>query len=284
MRSKTTLLFAFLVFLLGCDLAPTSHQHKQTGRSPTPSKSDSIHLAPGAPSSSDPNLEDFRITRTQYALSYNHHRNGANWVSWELNAGYLGGQARHKGHFITDETLPKDWYRVRHDDYSNSDYDRGHMVRSEDRTRSAEDNDSTFILTNVLPQRHDLNAGPWLRLEDFCRKLAVTDHRELFIVAGGIYNSKPKTIGHDLAVPDAFFKVVLVLPERPKDPDWRPDFNAPGIRVLAVLIPNTSGIMDHPWKKYKTTVAEVQRNSGFKFFTNVSETNREKFLTQVDAE
>ena len=71
-----------------------------------------------------------------------------------------------------DDMLPAGWYRVQDHDYAGSGYDRGHMVRSEERTRSPEDNKTTFYLTNVLPQTHELNAGPWLRLEDYCQDLA----------------------------------------------------------------------------------------------------------------
>ena len=44
--------------------------------------------------------------------------------------------------------------------------------KRKERTRSPEDNRATFLLTNILPQTHDLNGGPWLRLEEHCRELA----------------------------------------------------------------------------------------------------------------
>ncbi len=149
--------------------------------------------------------------RPEYALSYNRRRNAANWVSWDLNASYLGSVRRHKGKFLPDEALPVGWYRVRHEDYGGSDFDRGHIVPSEDRTRTPEENLATFRLTNVLPQRHELNVGTWLRLEEYCHALAAKEGRELYLMAGGIFPAHPETIGRGVSVPSAFFKIAVVM-------------------------------------------------------------------------
>lgn len=64
---------------------------------------------------------------------------------------------------------------MKHSDYTNSGYDRGHMVRSEERTATDIDNKSTFILTSILPQTPKLNQQTWLSLEyaceDWCKKI-----------------------------------------------------------------------------------------------------------------
>jgi endonuclease G len=237
----------------------------------------SIHLALGTPHDGD-DADDHLMIKPQYALSYNHTRNSANWVSWELNESYFGGTHRHKGKFIPDDSLPAGWYRVVHDDYTGSDYDRGHMVRSEERTRSREDNESTFLLTNVLPQRHDLNAGPWLRLEDYCQALAQGEHREMFIVAGGIYGARPPTIGHGVVVPEAFFKIVVVL-----DPGQGPLDVSASSRVIAVIMPNVTGILDQPWRQYRTSVGEIERRTGYHFLDRVPEAARHVMEARVDS-
>lgn len=237
----------------------------------------SIHIAMGIPVDADPS-DDHIIARPEYVLSYDRVKSGPRWVSWELNRGHFGGQARHKGHFITDESLPAGWRRAQHNDYKNSGYDRGHMVRSEDRTRSATDNDSTFLLTNVLPQRHDTNAGPWLRLEDACRALAVGSGRELFITAGPIYGASPSTIaGGAIAVPEAFYKIVVVLAPGQGAADV-----SPKTRVIAVIVPNAEGIMHRPWTSYRTTVREVERRTGYNFLGHLAVTLQEQLETRVD--
>ncbi|APR86650.1 sugar-non-specific nuclease NucA [Minicystis rosea] len=243
---------------------------------PTPEGTTSIHLALGAPTDADP-TDDWLVIKPQYALSYNPKRLGANWVSWELNASYFGGEPRHKGKFIVDDSLPPEFYRVHHEDYSNSDYDRGHMVRSEERTRSRADNNATFLMTNILPQRHDLNAGPWLRLEEHCQSLAQNDRKEMFITAGPIYGTNPETIGHGVAVPESFFKIVVVL-DRGQGPA---DVSA-ATRVIAVIMPNVMGIMDQPWWRYRTSVAEIERRTGYHFLGRVPEDVRRTLEAKVD--
>jgi endonuclease G len=206
------------------------------------------------------------MIKPEYALSYNRSRNVANWVAWELDASWFGDAPRHRGKFIADDTLPSGFYRVTHDDYSGSGFDRGHMVRSEERTRSPEDNKATFLLTNILPQRHDLNAGPWLRLEEHCQDLAQKQGRTLYLVAGGIFDDRPQTIGKGVAVPGSFFKIAVVLDKG----QGAGDVGA-GARVIAVIMPNATGILDEGWGRYRTTVDEIERRTGYDFLTAVPE-------------
>jgi endonuclease G len=238
----------------------------------------SVHLALGAPSvpAGTPHL---LLVKPQYALSYNGSRNVANWVSWQLDASWFGGEPRHRGRFLPDDTLPPGMYRVVHEDYTGSDFDRGHMVRSEERTRSRADNASTFLLTNVLPQRHDLNGGPWLRLEEVCQTLAQRGHRELYLTAGPVFDREPpRTIGHGVAVPDAFFKIVVVL-DRGQD---AASVTA-ATRVIAVIMPNAEGIRDEPWWRYRTSVAEIERRTGLRFFGALPEDVRAALVARVDS-
>lgn len=256
---------------------PRPHRDAEPPPAEAPPDTPSIHLALGAPVDADPS-DDLLVVKPQYALSYNPTRLGANWVSWELNADYYGGAPRHKGKFIPDESLPDGLYRVRHEDYSHSDYDRGHMVRSEERTRSREDNTSTFLLTNILPQRHDLNAGPWLRLEEYCQQLAQHGGKEMFVTAGPIFGPQPDTIGNGVAVPEAFFKIVVVLGR-----DQGPADVSDETRVIAVIMPNEIGILDQRWAQYRTSVAEIERRTGYRFLGNVPEATREVLESRVDA-
>lgn len=244
--------------------ASTTTAHAAAAGAGTPSASP--HLALGTPVDADPS-DDYLIQRKQYAVSYNHAKNGPNWAAWRLTAADYGGQAR-ASRFSSDETLPAGWYRVKHDDYRNSGYDRGHLVRSEDRTASRADNDATFVLSNVLPQRHGLNAGPWLRLEDQCRALAQHDGRQLYIVAGSVWGDRPATIGHGIAVPVGFWKVVVVLA-----PGQGPESVTPSTPVIAVVMPNVENPAAR-WEGYQVSLTEAERRSGYSLLGRVPEATR----------
>ncbi len=239
--------------------------------------SGSVHLALGTPLRATPD-DDFLMIKPQYALSYNRQRNVANWVSWNLDASYFGPAPRHKGKFLTDPSLPSGDYQVQDRDYAGSGFDRGHMVRSEERTRTPEDNLATFYLPNVLPQRHDLNAGPWLRLEDYLQELSQKENKELYVTAGGLFSARPETIGHGVAVPEACFKIVVVLDRG----QGLADINE-RTRVIAVIMPNLTGILDEPWGQYRTSVSEVEKRAGYTFFPLIPAPIRRVLWGRVDS-
>jgi endonuclease G len=236
-----------------------------TSKAPPGEAPSNEHLAMGTPVDGD-SSDDHLMTKPQYALSYNKEKNIPNWVSYSLNASHFGDVPRFKGKFIADESLPAGFYRVRHEDYVGSGFDRGHLVRSEERTRTPEDNKATFLLTNILPQYHDLNAGPWLRLEEHAQDLAQKEKKQLYIVTGGIFNKKPETIGKGVAVPSACFKVVVVV-ERGEDARHVTEATP----IIAVVMPNKEGIMDRGWEEYRTSVDDIERRTGYELLSRVAE-------------
>lgn len=117
----------------------------------------------GIPTDSN-SADDISIVRYQYTLSYSSERGTPNWVSYNLDEGWFGGFPRYEGNFKIDPLIPAGNKVVKHDDYTNSGYDRGHLCRSEERTNSDTNNIATFYMTNVIPMTPDLNRGPWLKL------------------------------------------------------------------------------------------------------------------------
>ena len=234
------------------------------------------HLALGVPKDADPS-DDLLLVKPEWVASYNPRRNEPNWVGWRLVGSDFGATRRHKGKFLTDESLPAGVYRVTHDDYSGSGFDRGHMCRSEDRTSSPEANRATFLMTNMLPQRHELNAGPWLRLEEQCHELAKKEGRELYVVAGGIYEGPVGTIGHGVAVPSSFFKIVVALA-----PGETPATVSEKTRVIAVVMPNSADVEREPWGRYRTSVDDVERRTGYDFLPDVPDAVQRVIEARVD--
>ncbi|MCY7368990.1 MAG: DNA/RNA non-specific endonuclease [Chamaesiphon sp.] len=245
-----------------------------------------INLLMGNPSqatSSPGNAENYLIARPQYALSYSKNKGIPNWVAWELNSTWLG-DAHRVGKFAPDRELPATWEQIKPSDYTGSGFDRGHMANSEDRSRSPEDNIQTFLMTNILPQSPDNNQGPWVQLENYSRQL-VRSGKELFIVSGGHgqggvgKNELKATVGQGkVLVPALTWKVILVLDT--------PNAGVAGVnkntRTIAVIIPNKQGIKNDPWQQYQTSVQEVQKLTGYKFFTSVPEEIRSVIEAKVD--
>lgn len=128
---------------------------------------------------------NYLLEKPQYTLSYNNYTLGPNWVAWHLSSGDLG-QADRSNKFTADKELPENWYRVKKSDYQYNAYgfDRGHVCPSADRTLTKDDNEQTFLMTNMLPQAPDCNRIVWKDLETYERQLALQGN-ELYIFAGG---------------------------------------------------------------------------------------------------
>jgi endonuclease G len=233
-----------------------------------------VHTELGVPFDKD-TADDYIIIRYQYVLSYNKNTGTPNWVAWNLNDDWYGDVPRYKGSFITDTSLPDGFYRVRHSNYTNSGYDRGHMVRSEERTKTATDNKSTFILTNIIPQTPDLNRGVWLKFEYFCEDLCKEDNKELYVVSGPIFHSDSTLKGENkVRVPDSCFKIVVVLNRGQGLNDVSMD-----TKVYAVIMPNINGIRKDDWKKYKRTVDDIEISTGYDFLSKIPD-DIEMFLEE----
>jgi endonuclease G len=225
----------------------------------------------GNPDGAKPNpgsREKYLLTRPQYALSYNETLRFPNWVAWHLGAADMGSTPR--GNFAPDPLLPAAFTRITPRDYTGTGYDRGHNCPSGDRTATKADNDATFYMTNMTPQTHAMNAGPWENLESYCRELAKSGS-ECYIVCGhGFDKGKTRsTVGPAaIAVPDWGWKVVVVLPEGAGD-DRRRITKA--TRVIAVKMPNAQIPESDPWQKYTVTPAEIEGATGLKFFHRIAQ-------------
>jgi len=223
----------------------------------------SVHVALGTPRDADPTDEYF-LDQRAFVLSYSPDKRVANWVAWQLDRKHLGN-IRRSDDFRADLALPARFYRVTERDYLHSGYDRGHLCPSADRRDSVEDNSRTFLFTNIEPQLHELNAGPWEQLESYARARA-RGGAQLYIVAGGVFSAPFATIGNGVAVPVANFKIMVVLSPGQGSSDV--DENT---EVLAVLMPNQPGVGEHAWTEYLTTVDAIEQASGYDFLNAVPE-------------
>ncbi|MGO8993892.1 MAG: DNA/RNA non-specific endonuclease [Polyangiaceae bacterium] len=223
----------------------------------------SPHLALGIPKDSD-DSDDLLIDERAYVVSYNPKREVANWVAWRLDEHDLGAVERSDD-FRADARLPASVYHVTPSDFARSGFDRGHICPSADRTDTAEDNSLTFLMTNVHPQRPELNRVTWKAMEDYERGLA-KQHHEVFIVAGGIFDANPPMIGHGVEVPKADYKIIVVLGE-----GKGVESVTSNTEVIAAVMPNDIAVKQKPWMAYVTSVDEVERETGYDFLTRVPE-------------
>ncbi|MFN5006546.1 MAG: DNA/RNA non-specific endonuclease [Ignavibacteria bacterium] len=251
MMNITVLLFLILFGTFGI--------HAQSTRN-----TKNIHAPWGFPMDANPK-DDHLIERKQYVLSYNEHLNVANWVAWQLNATWYGSTPRRSGKFITDTSLPESFTRITHDDYTKSGYDRGHLVRSEERTANIEDNTSTFLMSNILPQTPTLNQQTWLSLEYECERLCKSEGKVLYVIAGGVFSGIPTRLNGKVAVPDSCWKIVLILEKGQSIKDVSSKTS-----IIAVMMHNGRyEKTNNDWNLYTTSVDAIERSTGYDFFRDM---------------
>jgi endonuclease G len=213
------------------------------------------YLAAGNPSNaSESERENYLILNSAFAASYNDRKGTPDWVSWRLTKDDLGDALRQND-FRPDPTLPQGFSEINSSDYSSSGYERGHLCPSADRASSDGINSLTFLMTNIAPQQHDLNGGPWEKLERYSRSMARRD-ATLFILAGA-YGSKGK-LKDKVSIPTNFWKVIVVV-------EGGGDISAvdAGTRVIAVDMPNEKGILNRNWREFSVTVRSIEEKTGY---------------------
>lgn len=239
----------------------------------------SPNIALGAPSNASAdasNKNDYLLVKPQYVLSYNDERGGPNWVSWSLVASDIGDVER-QNNFHPEQALPKGFKHVTPDDYTGTGFDRGHVCNSKDRTATEADNSETFSMANMLPQTGDLNRHVWESLESYTRTLAQKGN-QLYIIAGGYGSAKVIGKANKVTVPTNCWKIILVMPAG-KDIS-QADKTA---RVIAVDMPNISGIAQDPWTKYTTTVSDLEQKTGYHFFTQLPKDVQDALKAKKDS-
>ncbi len=192
------------------------------------------------------------LNRVGYTTSYNAQNKIPNWVAWRLTSNHVKGRyGRDFMEFHEDESVRAP--RADDNDYYNSGYDRGHMCPSGDNKWSKEAQEESFLFTNICPQRHGLNAGAWNDVEMQCRDWAKR-YGTLYIVCGPVfYQQEHRTIGrHRVAVPDAFYKVIL-----------RKE-NA-GYKAIGFVYENRSAKRD--MSRYVYSIDEIEELTGLDFFS-----------------
>ena len=224
--------------------------------------SNSPHIALGNPShAGQENIDNYLIDREQYVLAYSNRHGTLRWASWILSRDWVGRVDR-QNNFRPDGILPKGTYQVTPRDYTNSGYDRGHMVPSADRNASERDNSATFLMTNIFPQTPENNRGPWKELESYCRDLVYQQGKTLYII-GGVYGQKQPIAEDRVIPPSRTWKVIVIFDGQPT-----PDNITYDTETIAVDIPNGKGL-DDEWQTYQTSIARIELATGYDLLSDI---------------
>ena len=210
------------------------------------------------------------LQRMAYTTSYNKDTRCPNWVGWALTREHTDGDNERSNHkFLEDKEVPEP--RAVYSDIRESEcgYQRGHLCPAADNKWSFKAQNEAFLMTNICPQDGHLNQRAWKYLEEQCRDWAVK-YGKVFIVAGPLFKtSKPKTVGeHHVAVPDAFFKVVMAFDDEGK------------ARAIGFCYNNAPE--RGTTKDYARSVDEIESMTGLDFFYQLDDETENRIEAECD--
>lgn len=171
-----------------------------------------VHCLAGCPTGT-PATNDL-IVREIYALSNNEDTKFADWVAYRVTRETIGTSNSLQRNWQADDLLDSS-DTLERDDYRGAngalDTDRGHQapLASFAGTHFWR---VTNILSNITPQKSDLNQGAWVDLESAVREAAY-DLGEIYVVTGPLYDPNENQIELPQAdeshmVPTGYFKVI----------------------------------------------------------------------------
>jgi len=196
-----------------------------------------------------------------YVSCFNYKTNTPLWSSYTITSNEVSERSKRYGRFLYDKRVPKR-HRVKTSDYTHSHYDRGHLLPN-----AAIDGDNlkrqkqAFLLTNIAPQvGRGFNRDSWRYLESQVRKWA-RRRKTLNVVTGVWFDNNPKKIGrtHKVSVPTYWYKII-----------YDPIKN----KSIAFWMPNKYYTSKNAWKRYQTTIDDIEKRTGIDFYNNLQKTKQ----------
>ncbi len=198
-------------------------------------------------------LDDQIIEYNGFTISYNNTHEQPNWVFYKLDSNDVAcdTKIKRKNKFFEDFSIKG--HSAHLSDYKGSGYDRGHLKSSADESCDQEQNDETFVMSNMSPQNPSFNRGGWKKLENYVRSV-VLENDSVYVYTGGVLKPGLKTIGDNkVSVPNFYFKVIYV-------------FKNGKMEKLCFVMPNKK--ITEPLYTYKISLVDLEKFVGIDFPEN----------------
>ncbi|SFV62859.1 DNA/RNA non-specific endonuclease [hydrothermal vent metagenome] len=229
----------------------------------------------GVPESIGFSLNTFtRVFRnSDFMIGYSDYRGNPLWVTYALTP-----VPKDAKRLKRPSSFYKDWRnitQIEHSDYTHSGYDRGHMAPNYaiSRLYGKSAQLETFDMTNITPQKPNLNRKLWQRLE----KAEVSEFTKYFdkvwVFTGPIFDEKKETLKNSkyVEIPDAFFKIYIGVSKNKE------------AKTLAFIMPqNVKG--NESFMQFVTSIDEIEKQTGLDFLPNLEDTLETKLEKSKESE
>lgn len=210
-----------------------------------------------------------RIFRNDdFMIGYSESKKNPLWVIYRIKKVPKNAQRLKRPSSFSVDT--RTFTRVKHDDYTGSGYDRGHMAPNY-AIASLYGKDSqldTFLMSNITPQKPDLNRKLWQRLEEAEIKYFTKLDDEIWVITGAIFDDKIEKLKSGVEIPDSFYKVYAM--------EKNGKFN-----ILGFIMPqNVRG--NERLDEFVASIDEIEKLSGFDFFHKMKDNIENELESKID--
>ncbi|MBE2216317.1 MAG: DNA/RNA non-specific endonuclease [Opitutaceae bacterium] len=205
---------------------------------------DNTHLYGGPPATTQPARV---LVNTGYVVGYSDALGLPLWAAYRADDGDFGDAPPRPESFAVDMRTTA---RIEPGDYTRSGYDRGHLAPNHAIAlrHGRRGQEETFLMSNIAPQRHALNAGPWEAIERRIAAKYPARFGEVWVIAGPVLGLNPEKLRGRVAVPEAYFMIIV-------------DEAEGRVRAQAFLLPQDAPESASP-AEYLTTIDEIERRTG----------------------
>ena len=211
-----------------------------------------------------------------YQIEWDCAKKSNHWTCYRFDANTPDNNVgRTQSRFSVDPNIPSQ-YQWTHDNYTYSNFSRGHMCMSDDRQYNTQSNTHTFYTTNIHPQHQTHNAGVWLCLEEWvnARGYDRTFCDTLYVVKAGTIDKEDQIRGYTdtdplngtvsgscsshILIPKYFYMCILVVKNN--------QYKAIGFWTEHTTDTQLGTIT---YSDYAKSIDEIEELTGLDFFCNL---------------
>jgi len=227
-----------------------------------PSAGDRSLSYAGLPRAEQPGLPGKRVLVNEgYVVGYADEWGNPLWAAYRMaDISPMPSAGERPGSFSVDTRTAA---RISPDAYTGTGYDRGHLAPNYGiATRHGEAAQrETFLMSNIIPQRHGLNAGLWKQLEQRAATSYPARFGEVWVVVGPVFGATDTRLpsragGSAPRVPEACFMILM------DESDGR-------VRTMAFMFPQDPA-KGSELGDFLTTLDEIEARTGLDFLAELN--------------